>query len=342
MPEVDCLSEGVPEPAQQPMRRTGFRHVLACVDATPFAGTIVAHAVAVAEATGARVTVLQVMRPPGPGEVPADPVAWALRRREAETRLADLAAAVRDGVEVGATILEGSAAERICDWAVAHEVDLAVLGTRSESDHMEGGLGSTARRIIERLPASMLLLPPGTAGAGPLRYRRILVPLDCSARAETALPVAVALAAAHEAELILVHASPEVDLVGAGPPEPEDLELRERLRRRNERVAQAYLQQVRARLFSTGGTVRIRLLSGDDPRHAIARAAAEEHADIVVLSSTGTGGHPDLPVGSVADYLINHVATPILVVREAATTRRAQQRTSGVTAGLRLPSQALP
>ena len=343
MPDLEFLSErrSRTDTEPEPGRRPAFRHIVACVDSSPLAPTVIAHARAVAEATGARVTVVQVIEPPAPGEVPADPVAWGLRRREAETRLAELASQIDEDIDTSAAILEGTPAERIAQWADEHDVDLAVLGTHGEAARAGAGLGATARRLIEILPASVLLLPGGTPSAVRVCYRRIMVPLDCSSRAETALPVAVALASAHEADLILVHASPCVDLVEVGPLEAEDIELRERLRKRNERVARNYLSRVQARLFFGGGGVRIRLLAGEDPRHAIARAAVEERADIIVLSSAGTGGHPDLPVGSVADYLITHLATPILVVRDPESVReRLHGRETGATSP-RLPSQAL-
>ena len=342
MSNVGCLVENQHEnkAGAEADRGPGFRHVLACVDSSPLAQTVIAHAAAVAAATGARITVMQVLEPPAPGEIPADPVAWGLRLREAEARLETLTADAGDELRTEAAILEGSPAEKICQWACDHDVDLAVLGTHGESSWTEGGLGSTARRVVELLPGSILLLPRNTPVASQVCYRRIMVPLDCSAQAEMALPVAVTLAGAHEADLILVHASPEVDLIEVGPPEAEDLELRDRLRRRNERVAHAYLRQVQARLFFGGGAVRIRLLSGDDPRHAIARAAIEERADVIVLSSSGGGAHADLPVGSVADYLITHIATPILVVRDAPALRR-RLRHAHAAASPRLPSQAL-
>ena len=87
--------------------------------------------------------------------------------------------------------------------------------------------------------------------------------------------------------------------------------------------------------------MRMRVLASGDPRHALARAVVDEKSDIIVLSSTGLSGHPDLSLGSVAEYLINHADKPILLVRGPdGNTPRA--RLLGEDAlPVRLPSRAL-
>jgi nucleotide-binding universal stress UspA family protein len=154
------------------------------------------------------------------------------------------------------------------------------------------------------------------------------------------LPLGLGIAAAPDAEMVLVHGAPNVDLTEAGPPGAETITLRDRLRRRNERAGERYLQRIRSRLPPTPAT-RARVLPSGDPRHALARAAVEEHADLLVLSSTGQSGHLDMTVGSVADYLINHMNIAVLLVRGHEGSPPMVSGKSGEAMAVRLPSRAL-
>jgi nucleotide-binding universal stress UspA family protein len=325
---------GAPPPFQY-VEHQFLRHVLACVDASPFADAVLAHAAAVAMAAGARMTVMRVLEAPAV-QTPTDPVEWTLRHRVLEADLRERASHF-DDLQADQVVVDGPAAERICAWARDNAVDLTVLGRGGESNGPFIGLGGTARRVAEA-DGSVLLVASTQVGDAPIRYRRVLIPLDGSSRSECALPLGLGIATAHDTEMVLVHAAPNVDLTEAGPPEAEIITLRDRLRQRNERAAERYLRQVRSRLPPTPAT-RVRVLPSGDPRHALARAAVEEHADLMVLSCTGQSGHPDMSVGSVADYLINHMDIPVLLVRGYEGSPPMVYRKSGEAMTMRLPSR---
>ncbi|ALA19650.1 hypothetical protein AL346_10575 [Chelatococcus sp. CO-6] len=325
-------------PPLQDVGHQFLRHVLACVDGSSFAGAVLAHAAAVAMAAGARLTVLRILEPSS-GHSPMDPVEWTLRHRDVEAALRERAAHL-DDLQTDTVVADGPAAERICAWARDNAIDLTVLGRWGESNGSFGGMGATARRVAEAVNGSLLIVPSSQVGDAPIRYRRVLIPLDGSSRSESALPLGLGIAVAHDAEIMLVHAAPNVDLTEASPPGAETITLRDRLRRRNERAGERYLQRVRSRLPLTAGT-RVRVLPSGDPRHALARAAVEEHADLLVLSCTGQSGHPDMSVGSVADYLINHVDIPGLLVRGRESSPPMSDRKSSEAMPLRLPSRTL-
>ncbi len=343
MPKLDYpedrLTRFVPVPAA--ISRPGFHHVMACVDSSAFARSVLAHAAAVAETMGARLTVMRVLEPTSRRHTPTDPVEWHLRHHEAMADVERLVSGTDRNIGAEALVLEGAAAERICAWAYEHKVDLTVLGACGESRLSECGLGGTARRVAESVSGSVLLTPTTEVGEGAIRYNRVMTPLDSSSRAECALPIAVNIAVAHDAELLLVHATPEVTLTEVGPLEAEDLKMRDQLRNRNARIGQRYLKQIQARLSRSGGAIRTRLLSGGDPRHEIARAVADEKTDVIVLSASGFSGHRDLSVGSVADYLMSHVTTPILLVRGQTARPQLRQQNSVVASPQRLPGRTL-
>lgn len=315
------------------------RHILVCIDTASSAEAMLAHAAAVASATEARVTVMRVLENAS-GKVPTDPVEWTLLHREVETSLRECASRL-GGLETETLVVDGPVAERICAFARDNAVDLTVLGGGRASSRPFGGLGGTARRVAEGVDGSVLLVPSGETGPTQVRYRKVMMPLDGSSRSECALPLGLAIAAAHDAVIVLVHAAPNVDVTEAGPPDAETTDLRDRLRLRNERAAEQYLRQTRSRLPQIP-TTKIRVLPSGDPRHALAHAAAEEGAALVVLSPTGQGGHPDMSLGSVADYLINHLEIPVLLARgRNGNPGIAQYRNPADACAGRLPGRAL-
>ena len=170
-----------------------------------------------------------------------------------------------------------------------------------------------------------------------------MVPLDGSARAESVLPMAMRLARVHAAELLIAHVTPAPALTRVGPLTAGDFELEQRVRARNERVARAYLDQIRARLSEAGITVRALISCDGDARTRLARLVRREDVDLIILSAYGRRGPRDVPYGSVAAHLLTHVAAPLLVLRERprrVLRRLAQQAARGASA--RPPTQAAP
>jgi nucleotide-binding universal stress UspA family protein len=281
---------------------------------------------AVARALGAPVTLLRVLECPTDDQAPADPLQWEIRRREAHEYMDRLAAQCDpSATAMDSALLEGKAAEEICRWSSDHDVDLTVVTTHGAGGHSAWALASTARKLLERAPGSFLIVPSTLQpGDCPAQYRRVLVPLDGSPQAETALPIAARIAAAHESELIVAHVVPVPELTQIGPPEAEDVELSDRLRRRNERVARGYLDRLRAQLTDEHTKVRVILLQGGDVGSRLAGIAARERIDLVVLAAHGRSGRLHLPCGGVTADLIARSSVPVLVVRSRSA--RAMRR----------------
>lgn len=326
-----------------PNSRPHCRCVTACVDASPVSLKVVAHGVTIANALGAKLILMHVLEAEPDRSIPSDPIEWDLRRREARSHVEMLARDRADEVEgIQAHVVQGRAAEQICIWARDHQVDLTVVCTRGDGDAREWELGGTARRIIDCVPGSVLLVPACVEESQTVRYRRLLVPLDGSSRAESALPIALRVAEAERAEIVLAHAVPEPELTEIGPLEPEDEELRRRLIRRNERVAQEYLDRIRTRVADTGVTIRTLMLRGGDARHLLSRAIIQQSADLTILTSHGRSGHVDVAAGSVTAFLIAHATAPLLIVRQHSAVSMPRGRAAPVRSDIRLPSAAVP
>jgi len=311
--------------------QTAIRHVAVCVDRSPIADQVLPHAAAVARAFDAELTVLHVLEPSrSDGRlVPSDAFEWELRRTEAQRYLEAITREqATSDLRMHVELIEGRAAEQIRDWVSSHDVDLTVLCSHGASGRTEWSLASTAKKLIEGIQGSLLLVPAWSVQEAPkqeVRYARIVVPLDGSPRAESSLPMAVRLATDQNSEIVLAHVVPVPELTRVGPLTPDDLELERRLVERNERVAKTYLARLRAQMTGEGLSLRTALAHDGEVRSALLRIIDDVRADLVVLSGHGRTGRTELPFGSVAGHLLEHGATPLLIVRESHP--RARRRT---------------
>ncbi len=309
-----------------PQAAAGFSNILACIDNSPQAGVVLDWAAALARRLPASLGTLCVLDTAAGSVAPHDPIGWEMRRIEARSRSERLLdhACAETGREASIEVSIGPFEDRFRARLEAAPVDLCLVGAVGEGRRPNRRLGDTARYIVEAAPCSVLVVPPRAAdhaGREPVNVRRLMVPLDCSRRAESALPAAIALAEAFGAEMVMAHALPEPAITEIGPPDAAGIALRREIAEHNQRAAARYMSRLRARLALDRRPIRTLVLNGADPRHRLARAAAEEGADLVVLAAKGAGGYADQALGSVADFLLTHLGRPLLIVRPGAGRR---------------------
>lgn len=138
-------------------------------------------------------------------------------------------------------------------------------------------------------------------------YRRILVPLDGSALAETAIPHAEALATAFgsEIDLLRITTLQFIQQPDGGYIVKEDGDRAD---------AQAYLQQWKEKLERRGIKVSHSVGSGN-VADAIVHRAADTGVDLIVMSTHGRTGAKLLAYGSVAYRVLQDAPCSVLVVR---------------------------
>jgi nucleotide-binding universal stress UspA family protein len=151
------------------------------------------------------------------------------------------------------------------------------------------------------------------AERGPMSLRRILVPLDGSAAAEAALPVASELARTSEAKLLVIRVTDARFDQDPGPMETGLSRIRE---------AEAYLQSIRDRLGPGGGQVATFLWRGS-PAAAIVKAACDYQVDMIIMTTHARTGRDREMFGSVAEAVLRGVTVPVLVVRPKGETVQA-------------------
>nr|MDQ2787796.1 universal stress protein [Chloroflexota bacterium] len=147
-------------------------------------------------------------------------------------------------------------------------------------------------------------------------FRHILVPLDGSRLATTALPYARTLARAADARisLLAVVASPPAH---AGLPSTAAQEEDER----HVTESSAYLESVAAAMRAEGLAVTTVVRHGNPASEILAASEAEE-CSLIVISTHGRTGLERIRIGSVAQHVLRHAIIPTLVVRpgdDAAT-----------------------
>lgn len=334
MQSVSPLS-GAPKPPGQPLSgdqpgcaELTIRHVLVALDGSSLAECALPWAVAVARALGARVTLLRVLEKPALSSATShhhDAVDWQMRRAEAQSQLTriDRDLKARD-LTSAAELLEGRPAEQIINFAKAQHADLIVLSSHGEGGLTGWALSSTALMVVARTHNSLLVVPARAAEGprvGELRLRRILVPLDCSPRAECVLPLAAELARAHAAELILAHVVPEPELPRRLPPSAEDLALASQLTECNRREGERYLGALRDRLVGQNLRVAVHLVVSSRRARAIRTMADEADVDLVVVSAHGRTGNARERYGGVAARLFEETSRPLIVLQDLGPER---------------------
>ncbi len=239
-----------------------------------------------------------------------------------EEQLADRRLAVRRFVgddTVSLVVREGTDARaEILKEAAACGASLIVMGThgRSGLEHML--LGSVAEKVLRKAPCPILVVPPHAemvdVTASPV-FKRIVCAVDFSASSLLAVNWALELAQEADAKLTLLHSiefpvalrevvfstDTDVDRLHAAA----EAEYLRRLRA---------LVPARARMYCTL-TTRV---SEGKPAREIARQAAAEHADLIVMGVQGRGAVDLMVFGSNTNDVIRGAACAVLVVPAAA------------------------
>lgn len=316
------LAPPYPPPVAIPIGLS-FRHIVVSLDGSPLAERSLPYLLALARAGTARLTLLQVLQQPH-GRISSrgvDPVEWEMTRAGGQSYLAAIAERLRaHGVESCIELVQGATAEQIAAFVLHAAVDLVVM-----TSHGEGGFsvhwarGSTAQKVIATATTSMLIVPTHAAAGPPedeVRLKRMLLPLDCSRRAECILPAAIALAHSHDAELILAHVVPEPEMPRRMGPSREDRELAHDVVERNRREATRYLHEIQNRLAGDSSRIQVRLCVGSNRAQTLRELAEREEIDLVILAAHGNTGDAHQRYGSLAAEFLHKGYGPVIILQD--------------------------
>jgi nucleotide-binding universal stress UspA family protein len=299
-----------------------FKRLLVALDASLLSEQVLELAMDVASACGAEVELIRVLDSSTTSHELVDPLDWQEERAESDAYLRAAAGRFEDrGIPVTWQTAQGAPAEEILRVARIEHMSLIALATHGVGHATRWTLGSTASKVLERAPCSVLLVPSQwkpAAGA----VRRVLVPVDGSQRSESAIPVATRIAAERGSELILAHIAQEPQIATRILPSDEERGLIEQLRRRSATRARNYLAELRERTSHDAQAIDVRALSSASPALALLDFAEEIAADLVVVAAHGINNEPDCRFDSITARLLKNLRCPTLVVGEGADTRQ--------------------
>lgn len=308
--------------------------VLVPVDGSNFAEHALPYALGIARRTGAT---LHLALAHVPSEVlsPHYPLVDALEVRDAELREHDAAyieALVErlkpSGVDLKPALLRGRVASALADYVDAAAIGLVVMTTHGRGGLQRAWLGSTADSLIRHSMIPILLARPAedTREIGPEsdhEFHSVLVALDGSDTAETALRDAFEIGITETASLTLVHVI-QPPVAAASPYLPHTIQLTHDEMEAREAHMRTYLERVAAGAWLEGRVTEVRVPVDYHPAPAILELAEEEGADLIVLGTHGRGGLRRLVLGSVADKVIRGTHRPVLVHRGVGRLTRTK------------------
>jgi nucleotide-binding universal stress UspA family protein len=211
----------------------------------------------------------------------------------------------RHGVTPELHLAVGGVLGEIVGHAEAVDADLLVMGARGAGFMRELLIGSTTERVLRKSVRPMLVVKQIAHEP----YRRVLVPVDFSARALEALEFARRVAP--QAEFVLLHAF-EVPFEGklryAGVEENALSSLRVNARREagaqmNELVARAGLDENRVRRIVVHGEATTQILEQEQ----------EQDCDLIVIGKRGHGLLGEMLLGSVTKHVLARSTADVLV-----------------------------
>jgi nucleotide-binding universal stress UspA family protein len=287
----------------------------------------------VAGAGGCLLTVIE----PAPG--PARVQAFAFRldpeiiQRELEALARELMDDGRDvaarGLEIAETVgltlesrvapRQGSESQTILSEADAADADLIVCGSRGRGAMARSLLGSTSTSVLHHATRPVLVVPadPG-AIEGPA-----LIAYDGSAGARSAIAAAGRLLRGQQVMVVHVWNSPMRHTLSgralAGAPLGELREFSADYEQVFADAAASVVEEgvalAREAGFDACGEA---IESGSGAWRALAEAASDRNATVIVAGSRGHGGLASTILGSVSSGLVHNAETPVLVVPPAS------------------------
>jgi nucleotide-binding universal stress UspA family protein len=300
-------------------------HILCPVDLSEASQRALEQATVVAGWYHAKLTVLHV-HPPGPA-IALEPFGVNAPPAEERAEIARLhaaagaaaAPAIDAKLHVDVIVDAGDPTHRILARAEERKVGLIVMGTHGASGFEHLVLGSVTEKVLRKARCPVLTVPPRMPSAAALPFQRILCPIDFSDSSLSALDWAWSLAQESGATVSLLHV---IEWPWDEPPAPrfEELpgqEARKLLEYRHAAETSS-LQQLQSLVPDN---LRDRCQWPPLVRHGKAHrevlAAAEGHADLIVMGVHGRNVVDLALFGSTTNQVVRGASCPVLTVRSA-------------------------
>lgn len=292
--------------------------VIIPLDGSVLAEQALHHAMAIAKAFPAKLTLLRVIGDTSSSDgMRTDAVDFALERRQAEIYLDKLCDQYRSSaVSIQSRVAEGQPADAITHYCAADKPDLIVMTRHGAGNAVDFAVGGTVQKVIANTACSVLLIDPQQA---PLdsRYRHILVLVDDSLDSEYVLALAGLIAQGHEASLQLLSVPDEPQLPAGCPASSHSTSLIDDLRRLIRQHADHRLKELSSTVPDTVPVFTQLLMSADAP-FAIDAAADTSDADLIVIHAKAPNPDNAWRYGPLVHSLLQNTHRPLLIVQPPA------------------------
>lgn len=224
------------------------------------------------------------------------------------------------GIRVVAEYVKGDIVPSIVRVAEDRQIDLIVMTTHGRTGVSRAWLGSVADAVMRSVDVPVLMLRAKELGGAkvtePQQFRRLMIPLDGSSRAECIIGTALAIGGT-SATYILASAVPPVPLVPefADPYAITPVLVDAGATDRSAAATKGYLTKTAQHLAEKGATVIEEAVTvADHAAPALLDAAKAHDIDLIALATHGRGTSRFV-FGSVADKILRGSSLPILVCR---------------------------
>jgi nucleotide-binding universal stress UspA family protein len=248
--------------------------------------------------------------------LPEDPV--EAEQEESESYLATIRARLqRDGLRAQTHIEEGDEASVIVDTAMAEDVDLIVMSSHGRAGIVRWMLGSVTEKVLHSAPCPVLIV----RSARPVR--RIVITLDGSTLAESAIEPGLALARKLNAAVTLLQVKTK-----PGPVESRSLQYRwsrpageGQAESGDLQMSDHYLDDIVARYGRADLALTAASVVGG-AAEAILAFAETNDVDLIAMSTHGRTGLRRWLYGSVTNKVMRGAPCSMLIVRPPSETLR--------------------
>ncbi|MFN8485041.1 MAG: universal stress protein [Anaerolineae bacterium] len=294
-----------------------YRTILVPLDGSPFSEQALPLATRLAQAVGARLVLMEATRclgEPGP-QTNSLQARMTEHARQYLGLVADRLAAT--GLTVDLVVRNSAPEEAIPSAADDVNADLIAMATHGRSGLGRMVRGSVAEAVVTNTSTPVLLLRvvKKPRGAPEPAEHVVLVALDGTPFAETALPHAVALAQAMDGVVRLLRVIVPTGAVSQRYSDEPDVVME--MVKQDQSEAMQYLEATGEALRVQGIPVEVALRIGSAAA-SILDESKTSGVELIVMTTHARTGWERVRYGSVAGDVLRRGETPILFVRPAA------------------------
>jgi nucleotide-binding universal stress UspA family protein len=295
----------------------GFRNILIPLDRSETAEQAVSVAASIARRSGGTLRLVSVEERLPALAFASDSLEIVQEMEQADRSgaaeyLESIASAVREvqGGKVETTVLEGSAARALSEYADANAVDLIVMTTRGRGALGRWLIGSVTDGMLRRVHVPVLLLHPRDPPWA-LHFRKLLVALDGEIE-DQVLASAVALGSLYPPAHYTIARVVEPPLPVMTPLSPYPVLVEPERLAHLETEARTYVEGVSERLRTGGLESSCEVLVGDVATQLL-RVAEATPSDCIVVGTHSRRGLDRLMLGSEAERIVHTAKLPVLI-----------------------------